>query len=128
MDHWNQYTKLGLFFLPLLLSISFNQTTTKHSLCETYTRTIQKGPMWCFLVLGFTLEEKLRREKCCESERVIFWLTLHSLLAGTWLVGLENRIIYIIFYSMYISIYSILILSTQSPPSIISFYFSLTKI
>ena len=35
IDRWNQYTKLGPFFLLLLLTVTFNQTTIKHSL---YTR------------------------------------------------------------------------------------------
>ena len=32
MDHWNWYTKLGPFFLPLLSTVAFDQTTVKHSL------------------------------------------------------------------------------------------------
>ena len=63
MDCWNQYTKLGHFFLPLLLTITFDQMTIKHSLyTQKYTSTIQKGPLWFFQFLGFALEEKLWKE------------------------------------------------------------------
>ena len=70
MDRWNWYTKLGPFFLPLLLTITFDQMTIKHSLyMQTYTSTIQKEPVVFFKVLGFTLEEKLQGKKCCEYYR-----------------------------------------------------------
>ena len=32
MDCWNQYTKLGPFFPPLLSTVTFDQMTIKHSL------------------------------------------------------------------------------------------------
>ena len=32
IDRWNWYTKLGPFFLPLLSTITFDQTTINHSL------------------------------------------------------------------------------------------------
>ena len=49
MDHWNQYTKLGPFFSPLLLTVTFKQMAIKiHCIGKKYTSTIQKGPMWFF--------------------------------------------------------------------------------
>ena len=45
-----------------------------------------------------------------------FLVETSFLLAGTQLAGLENRTIYIIYYSTYINIYSFLILCTWSPP------------
>ena len=55
-----------LFFQP---ELSTKQQSNIHCICERYTSTIQKGHMWVFLVLGFTLEEKLHGAKCCKFYR-----------------------------------------------------------
>ena len=64
MDHWNWYTKLGPFFPPLLLTVTFNQMTIKHSLyMQKYTSTIQKLRMWFFSSFGIRPGRKVMWSK-----------------------------------------------------------------
>ena len=65
--HSNYYSKLRPFFLSSFYVVTFEQMTIKHSMyMQKVPLYVQKGPVWFFLVLGFTLEEKLHGEMCCK--------------------------------------------------------------
>ena len=69
---------LDPFFTSSFDHITFDQMTMKHSLyiCENYTSTIQKGPMWFY----FALEEKL-----CGPDGVSFFKLTREVI---WLVDI----------------------------------------
>ena len=68
IDRWNRYAKLGPFFSSSSFDRNFRPNNNQTFIVYVKSTLVlyRKGLCDFFLVLGFTLEEKLRGAKCCK--------------------------------------------------------------
>ena len=68
IDRWNRYAKLGPFFSASSFDRNFRPNNNQTFIVYVKSTLVlhRKGLCGLSLVLGFTLEEKLRGAKCCK--------------------------------------------------------------